>query len=327
MRLRVNWEFWPFEIFYLPIYAYWLWLSVRARSPVFFAAANPLMEWGGFMEYSKFRVLEQIPPAYRPLMQRFAPPFSEAKYERPTLNPPLIAKPDKGERGRGVTYISDHNALRHYLRQATERIIVQEFVDLPLEFGVMYHRMPGQEHGKITSLMQREFLHVIGDGRRTVIELLQASIRNHRYAQKTAQQYPDYLQRVPDEGETLLVEPIGNHSRGTVFRNQNHRITPALERSFDRLSKAIDGYFFGRYDLKTASWDDLYAGKVQVLELNGANSEPAHIYDPDMSIGAAYRDLSRHWKTLYRVSRANHHRGVPYPSWKDIYGLLRTRWG
>lgn len=327
MRLTVRWEFWPFEVFYLPVYFYWLWLSLRARSPVFFAASNPLMEWGGFMEYSKFRVLEQIPQAYRPVMQLFNPPFSGREQDTLQINFPLIAKPDKGERGRGVRRIESRPALQRYLEQATDSVIVQELVDLPLEFGVMYHRMPDKNEGRITSLMQREFLHVLGDGRRSVIELLRHSERNYRYATKIARYYPSYTKKILAKGERLLVEPIGNHSRGTIFRNQNHRITPELERTFDRLSTAIDGYFFGRYDLKAASWDDLYAGKVQVIELNGANSEPAHIYDPNMSLGTAYRDLFRHWRTLYRVSRGNHRLGVPYPTWGEVLNLLRMRWG
>lgn len=324
MRQLWQWEFWPFWFFYLPVYGYWLWLSLRAGSPFFFSAANPLMKLGGFMEYSKYKVLAHIPEAYRPPMQLLEPPFSEAEV---TLSFPLIAKPDKGERGRAVRKINDAEALQAYLRTAKEAVILQEFVDLPLEFGLMYHRMPNSPKGKITSLMQREFLHVTGDGIASIRELLLASSRNQRYAEKVVTAYPELSDSVPEKGERVLVEPIGNHSRGTIFRNKNHRITAELEAVFDRISAPVSGYFFGRYDLRAASWEALFAGEVQILELNGANSEPAHIYDPDMQLLQAYRDLFRHWKTLYRVSRANHQRGIAYTSWKEVLRLAQARWG
>ncbi|MGF1532894.1 MAG: hypothetical protein ACFCUI_04275 [Bernardetiaceae bacterium] len=313
----LKWEFWPFWLFYLPLLPYYLWLAFRARSWVFFAAANPLMVLGGMVNYSKYRVLEQIDPALRPMMELRRPPF--ASRQKPMMGFPLVAKPDKGERGRGVSFVHSQAELDDYLRAATGDVILQAAVEWPLEFGLMYYRLPSAKNGEVTSLMQRDFLSVVGDGKRTVSALLQASERNRRYAAAIAERYPQSAQRVPEMGEVVLVEPIGNHCRGTTFRDACHLITPQLTQVFDRISLPIEGYFFGRYDLKAQSLEDLYAGRVQILELNGANSEPAHIYDPQNSLWRAYRDLYAHWKNLFLVSRANHQNGVPYPSLSQVW--------
>ncbi len=322
IRRWLEWEFWPFWFFYIPVYLYWFWLSLRARSLLFFSAANPLMELGGLMQYSKFEVLKRIAPELRPKMQRLRPPFDEEI----VLSFPLVAKPDKGERGRKVTKVGTSEELQKYLKEAREAIILQEMIDLPLEFGVMYHRMPEAEKGSVTSLMQREFLEIEGDGTHTVIELLMRDARKSRYVEKVQVNYPKKAKTVLAQGERCLIEPIGNHNRGTTFGDLNDQITPKLEASFDRISRPIEGFYFGRYDVKAASFADLEAGKVQIIELNGANSEPAHIYEPGFSIWKAYGVLFRHWTRLFEVSRANHRRGVPYGSLRKGFAHAKARW-
>ena len=60
-----------------------------------------------------------------------------------------------------------------------------------------------------------------------------------------------------------------------MFINSNHLITPALSASFDRISKQIDGFYFGRFDLRVKTIEDLEAGNIQILELNGCvQSQP-----------------------------------------------------
>jgi len=42
-----SWEYWPFGILQAPLFFYWLWLSLKARSLVFFSASNPGILMGG----------------------------------------------------------------------------------------------------------------------------------------------------------------------------------------------------------------------------------------------------------------------------------------
>jgi hypothetical protein len=73
---------------------------------------------------------------------------------------------------------------------------------------------------------------------------------------------------------------------------------------------------------------NLYEGNgIKVLELNGVSSEPAHIYDPDMNLIQAYKDVAQHMKIIYEISQANHKKGISYSrSWpfiKDLYCHIR----
>jgi len=118
------------------------------------------------------------------------------------------------------------------------------------------------------------------------------------------------MRSVPAEGETLLLEPIGNHARGTKFINGNHLIDQTLRDVFQPVWENMEGVYFGRFDLKCASLDALWRGEFTVMEMNGVFSEPAHVYDPANSIGGIYRDYYHHWKSMYHISRAQSKRGV-----------------
>jgi hypothetical protein len=87
----------------------------------------------------------------------------------------------------------------------------------------------------------------------------------------------------------------------------------------------IDGFYYGRLDIKFNSWEELREGRnFSIIELNGAGSEPTHMYDPRHSIFFAWKEIIRHWKILARISRANHQNGIPYMSTKEGLQLLRA---
>ena len=59
------------------------------------------------------------------------------------------------------------------------------------------------------------------------------------------------------------------------------------------------------------SVEDLYKGEnIRIMELNGASSEPGHIYDPSLSLFKAYKDLLNHWKRLADISNENIKLGI-----------------
>ena len=322
-----KWEFWPFWIFYIPISFYWAYSFIRTRAMFYFSATNPAMEMGGFIDYSKIDFFGNIPEGILPNMVFVSTEKDKENIEKTLaikgLEFPLIAKPDKGERGKGVTKVKTLESLQAYLAAAKDRVILQEFITHPLEFGIMYYRLPNENKGHITSIVQKEFLTVCGDGKSTIRELMRSNQRTALYEDHVALSYPELLEQIPAQGEKKLLEPIGNHCRGTVFRNANHLINEQLEEVFDSISKQIDGFYFGRYDIKVTSLEDLYAGKnIILMELNGANSEPAHIYDPDMNIFTAYKHLFRHWRLMYKISVQNHKRGVQYMHRKIAFPRL-----
>ena len=189
---------------------------------------------------------------------------------------------------------------------------------------MLYHRFPNAGKGQITSVVMKEFLTVTGDGKATLEELITQHIRAAGRLDYLRNKYKSCLDKVLPPGEPMQLEPIGNHNRGTRFLNANHLINAQLVNVFDHLGKSIPDYYYGRFDLRVPSLDDLYLGKnIKIMELNGVNSEPAHIYDPGMGIGQAYRALFQHAKTIWQIANYNHtHLGVPYaPFWPMVRDL------
>lgn len=320
IRLR-SWEYWPFGLIQFPLMLYWLWLSIRARSLLFFSASNPRITLGGMFGESKYEVLMQLPQHLRPktIFAEFPTTVDEVmeKLKRDGLNFPIIFKPDYGERGFMVKRILSRSDVEHYLTKIRSNFLIQELIDLPVECGVFFTRFPNEDKGKVTSVVLKEMLDVVGDGVSTLQELILAKERAKLQWEVLKEAYYDRLGEVITKGERVELISIGNHCLGTKFLDGNHLISPAMSESFDTISKQMAEFYFGRFDLRCASQEDLSKGNVKILEVNGCGAEPAHIYQPGFSLWKAYGTLFKHWKNLYLISRQNQKRGVPFTSFRE----------
>ncbi|HEY0651595.1 MAG TPA: hypothetical protein VGD65_00660 [Chryseosolibacter sp.] len=317
----LHWEYWPFGILQFPIFFYFGWLCLRSRSLLFFTASNPGIEMGGMFGESKWEILKKIPPLYLPKTIIIERTLSvEAVVDllaNEGFSYPLIFKPDLGERGFMVKRINNPKDISDYLKKIRIRFLAQELVIQPLEFGVFYHRHPSHEKGKVTSIVMKEMLSVTGDGTSTLQELISAKPRAKLQTRKLKEMYAERWNEIIPRNESIELVSIGNHALGTKFLNGNHLITEQLTESFDRISKKIEGFYFGRFDLRCSSLEALQQGNVKIVELNGCGAEPAHIYDPDFKIVDALKVLFRHWRTIFEISRENHKRGVQYVSFAE----------
>lgn len=324
----LSWEYWPFAVVYIPVFVYWLCLALKARSFFFFSAANPSIESGGLLGESKIDILDKISDEFKPktLFVSASADWTTLfdRVEAAGLTFPLIGKPNAGERGWRVEKLDDWESLLDYSQSSHVDFLLQEYIDYSLELGVFYYRMPSQQQGTISSIVQKEFLSVTGNGRDCIDTLIRQNDRALLQLTALNARYGDELERIPISGETVLLMPIGNHCRGTKFLNANHLITPELTQLFDRISGSIDGFYFGRYDLRCRSVADLYAGQhIRILELNGAGAEPAHIYQPGFSLWKAWGILLHHWRVLFKISRENHRRGVAYMTFAEARTIYR----
>lgn len=311
---RLHFEYWPYQLFYFPMLFYGIWLALRSRSAMYFSTANPGMLFGGVMGESKMKVLRSLPAQYVPATCFCACPHDTgavcARLEEQGMGFPLVAKPDRGERGRMVEKIADRVALGRYLERTREDVLLQAYVDYPVELGVLYYRHPGEASGHISSVVRKGFLEIRGDGRSTLGEMVMRNPRARSRAEYLRRKYPDQWNAVLPEDSPMLVEPIGNHNRGTIFFDANHLVTAGLVRVFDAIAAQITGFHYGRFDLRVPSLDDLYAGRnIKILELNGVSSEPGHIYDPENSLLRAWGDVLRHMNIIWRIAAANHRAG------------------
>ena len=309
IRLR-NWEYWPFSIVYAPIFFYWAWLSLKARSLFFFSTANPTITHSGFLLESKQQIYDLLPEGVYPktLYIRKGERIEEIRRRMAErgFRFPLIGKPDVGQRGMGVELLKDECRLLFYALRSKVDFLLQEYIDFPLEIGVFYYRMPAERKGTITGVVGKEFLTITGDGHSTVEALLRQDDRYVLQLPALRRTAGRRLQTIPAKGEVLELAPYGNHSRGAKFLDHSHRVTPGVEAVIDELCRRIPGFHFGRLDIRCRSWASLEAGEAfSIIELNGAGSEPTHIYDPGHSLFFAWREIKRHLDILYKVSRAN----------------------
>lgn len=314
------WEYWPFGIVQFPLFIYWLWLSIRARSLLFFSASNPAIVLGGMFGESKNDVLKLIPAQYKPRTLLIKSPATKEKVLEVIHNEfsfPVIFKPDMGERGFMVKKITSETEIQNYLNSYNKDFLVQEFLDLPLEFGVFYTRIPDQPMGFVTSLVMKDMLTVTGDGKSTLKELILGKPRAKLQWEEMKFAHAAQLNRILSAGEKFVLNSIGNHALGTTFLDGGDLINEELSFTFDRISKQIAGFYFGRYDLRCASLEDLYAGNIKIMELNGCGAEPAHIYHPGFSLWKALGTLFTYWKNIFRISMYNHKHGVRFTSFRE----------
>lgn len=335
MRIRLfwikffNWEYWPFSIVYIPIFFYWLWHALKARSLFYFSASNPSIETGGMSGESKYEILKKIPEEFIPTTIFIQCPADielvKKEIKNKNISFPLIAKPDVGERGIWVEKISDESELENYCKKIKVNFLIQEFINFEVELGVFYLRHPDWEKGMVSSVVMKDFLKVKGDGITTIFELMSRYPRAAFQLKRLGEKNRQLMKYIPELNEVVELEPIGNHSRGTTFLDANYLIDKGLNSVFDNLSKKIEGFYFGRFDLKCTSIEDLMKGKnIKILELNGAGAEPGHIYQPGYSIINGYRDLFFHWKHMYEISIKNKTKGHPYMTFKE--GWKKIQW-
>lgn len=231
---------------------------------------------------------------------------------------PLIAKPDIGLRGSGVKKINTVAELKNYSEKAKFDFLLQDLIPFKKEFGIFYVRHPLEEKGKITGIVSKEFLIVTGDGTSTIEDLICKTPRFHLQLEVLKEEYGDQLQRVLPKDEVLNLVPFGNHCRGAKFLDGSNLITPKLTATIDEIAQQIPEFYFGRFDIMYNNFEELERGEnFQIVELNGAGSEPTHIYDPKHSVWFAWKELARHITFMYEISIENHKRGIPYLDHKD----------
>ena len=77
-----------------------------------------------------------------------------------------------------------------------------------------------------------------------------------------------------------------------------------------QVSDHFEGFYFGRYDVRVPSEEDLRAGRnLSVIELNGVSSEATWIYDPKHPVGFAWRTLFEQWRIAFRIAAWNREHG------------------
>lgn len=330
-RRLTCWEFWPMWAVYAPVIPYILWLAIRNRSVSLPFSVNPCMPASGLVYESKIQILNHLEKAGVPIARFEAVELGlsiERKLEivsrfmeRLGLSYPVVLKPDVGQRGQGVVVAKSEGQAQAFFEEQEEDTIVQEYVG-GTEYGVFYHRLAGRDTGEVSSITDKRTTWVVGDGKSSLEELILADDRAVCMAPYFLSEYESQLEEVLVEGETFMLASIGTHSRGAVFLDGEALITPELEAEVDRFSRVVEGFHFGRYDLRVPSEEALKRGDgIRVIELNGITSEPTNMYDPKHGPLFGWSSLMRQWRTIFALAKENRLAGHEPVSKKAVLKL------
>jgi membrane protein DedA with SNARE-associated domain len=325
-----RWEFWPAWLFYPPVAAICAWLGLRYRGLSLPTIANPSFRNGGIIGESKIESLtalmatspEFVADAYLIPAGSFADrklALRKVCRER-SITYPCVFKPNLGQRGDGFKLVSTQAEAERYLAKVQSDVVLQRYVSDEKEVGIFYYRFPGRQRGEIFAVTEKIFPAVVGDGERTFDELLYADARASLIARTYLDRFPELSSRVLPLGKRVRLVEAGNHCQGCIFRDGGHLVSEALRERIDQISRALPGFFVGRYDLRYVSDEDLRRGEnFRIIELNGAASEATSIYDERNSLLSAYRTLYRQWELVFAIGRANRDLGHKSASALDVF--------
>ena len=274
-------------------------------------------------------MFEQLPPTAYPqslyISTRLTPDEVADMVSASALCYPVAVKPDIGMMGFMFRKINCVEKLKEYHAKMPVNYIAQEFVSYPLEVSVFYYRLPYQEKGTITGFLKKEFLQVTGDGTSSLLDLITAYPRVRFRLDEMKAKHESRLNDILKAGEIFVLSNALNLSRGGRLVSLAHEKDDLLLGIFDQLSHYTKHFYYGRYDIKCLSIDDLKQGKnFYILEYNGCGAEPHHIYGNGHTLLQAYKIVLHHWKMLFRIAKYNNDRGIRYWKFREGWAFLKN---
>lgn len=328
-RVISPFEFLPSWLCYAPVVAQSLLLGLYYRDLRLPLVANPSIFLSGMVGESKHDILSLAGEKARRWISPFITctvteqPFNEQlesiehRLLTAGLGFPLVAKPDLGCRGVGVKLIENHQQLADYLASfpVQARFLLQQKAPYRAEAGIFYVRFPGSAQGQIISMTLKYAPSVVGDGLRSLRELIYACPRAGQLAHLYLPRHPDKLDWIVPMGEEFQLAFAGSHSRGSIFRDGNRYITPALVRQLDAIFDDFPSFHYGRLDVKFSHIEALMHGEeFTILEVNGASSEATHIWDHQTALHEIFTTLLKQYRILYAIGAEQKKRGHQPPS-------------
>jgi hypothetical protein len=322
-------EFWPSWVNYVSLTPTFVTQALRYRHPAVFTATNPgIAGAGGFVGERKSTIAGALEKAGAPLLptallrMHSDPERRLARVEkllglRPDLGGyPVVIKPDRGEQGRAVRVCHNAQDVREQIERVRTDMVIQKYDPSPHEVGLFWVRLrkPGQpdergREGEIFAVTRKIFPTIVGDGRRTLRQLVLNDDRFRVQEPVFAKRFGRAIDLVPPQGERVKMGLAGNHAQGCRFEDGGDLITDALTDVIDAICRRFPGkdgqpggLDIGRFDIRYSNEEELKAGRgFSVIELNGSSAEATNVYDPTRTWWWAIEVMSRQWAHAYRL--------------------------
>jgi hypothetical protein len=331
LKKITNWEAWPFSLIYAPVALWWGWYMLRSGAVWFFTPSNPKLTFGGMEGEPKREMYDLLPKHLYPTTINILPTQSAAELleaiKQAEIIYPFVVKPEVGGQGILFRKIDTEKELLHYHSLMKFEYIVQNMILYKMEVSVFHIRHPKEDKGIVTGFLHKIPLHVMGNGKTTLEELILAHPKANKFAKDMLVKHANNLKNIIANDEKYVLSYAANHNRGAHFVDLKHEIDNKLVAIFDALSIEINDFFYGRYDIMCNSVEDLKAGKnYAILEYNGCGAEPNHFYDTGYTLRGAHKEILKHWKYMYEISKYNSSQGVkPWGFWKGFKFRKYTR--
>ncbi|WP_394249337.1 D-alanine--D-alanine ligase [Vibrio profundi] len=326
-------EFLPSWFFYTPVVLQSLVQGIKYRNWKLPLIANPSIKLSGMVGESKHDILSLAGEESLKWISPFTT-ITTSKAQRATqlkaalqsmqranIDFPVVAKPDLGCRGAGVKLLHSSQQLDQYIASfpVGARFLIQEKAPYQAEAGVFYVRYPGQSKGKVISMTLKYAPTVIGDGKSTLKQLIELCPRAGQLSHLYFPRHTSKLNWVPCKEEEFQLAFAGSHSRGSIFRNGNQFITDKLAQRLDAIFDDFDGFHYGRLDIKFKDMPSLMNGDAfTILEINGASSEAAHIWDRQTPLKEIFTTLLYQYRLLFDIGAQQQQRGFQTPPLKEL---------
>ncbi|WP_435235935.1 D-alanine--D-alanine ligase [Psychromonas sp. PT13] len=326
-------EFWPAWAMYTPVVIQSLLLSIRYRSLTLPLIANPKLPLSGMVGVGKSELFSQAEGVCHDSILAWTTVLRNeksidrqvtdalAKMKAHNLQFPVVGKPDIGCRGVGVKLLHNVEQLKACLATypINSILLLQKLASFEAEAGIFFVRHPDQAEGKIVSLALKYTPYVVGDGVKTLKQLIETDPRASQLQHLYIERHKAHLDDVIAADQPFKLIFAASHSRGAIFRDANDLITPELNSAINKIMADLPEFYYGRMDIKFSDIEHLQRGEdLQIVEINSASSESLHIWDRKTPFLEAIRSLLFQYNTLFKLGAANRKRGYRPPKFKQL---------
>lgn len=311
-----NREFRSRKWLHIPAYIVYIRWVIHTWSLTRIYDANPGMPPTGVLKFSKWSILQHLPISIRP--QTFLRSIDNQPSDESikSLWLPLVCKPDGEERWKWVIIITsrDHRASYKKTLPENQTFLLQEYIAYPEEIGVFRYRDPNNDQWVINGITTKEFIVVVGDGQKTLGELVAHDTRAKQYTNVFKKDHEEKRNTIIPQWVSLQLNTIGNHNKWTKFLDWSDLITEKLTQTITTLLENIPDFYYGRLDLRTSSKEALQKGEnIKIMEINGVQSEPTHLYDPKHTLRERVQWLRTNRIIILRIALKNR------KQWKSLH--------